>query len=298
VTTSAVTLVLAGILGFFLVSRMLRPVRAITRTAREIEEHNLSRRLDVHGNDELGDLASTLNQTFARLEAAFVREREFTADASHELRTPLAIAQGEATLALREERSGEEYQKSLESISRQISRSSSLINRLLFLARSDDRLELLMTQVDLRALLTEAVGDARVLCEPKSISLQSNVAAAEGSYLVKGDMVRLRELLLNLVDNAVRYTPAEGKITVSLERDESDARISIGDNGIGIAGEHLPNIFKRFYRVDNSRSRAEGGTGLGLAISQRIAEVHGGRIEVESKVGQGSTFTVFLPLDR
>jgi heavy metal sensor kinase len=297
--TAVVTLVLAGILGFFLVSRILRPVQAITKTAREIEENNLSQRLEVRTKDELGDLAATLNQTFARLQAAFERQREFTADASHELRTPLAIAQGEATLALKEARSREEYQKALESISREISRTTVLINRLLFLARSDDRMELAMTEVDLKSLVAEVASDAYVLCEPKGITLKNEVSHRSewlDTFIMQGDPIRLKELLLNLLDNAVRYTPEGGAITLSLKKESGFAMISVQDTGIGIPPEHLPHIFKRFYRVDKSRSRVEGGVGLGLAISQQIAQMHGGRIEVESEVGVGSTFTVFLPL--
>ncbi len=295
--TAVVTLVMAGILGYFLVSRMLEPVQEITRSAKEIEEKNLSRRLPVVTRDELGELASTLNQTFARLEAAFVREREFTADASHELRTPLAIAQGEATLALKEKRSRDQYQKALESISDQISRASTLINRLLFLARSDDRLELVVSRVNLESLLTEAAADARVLCEPKKIALQWEPPAGE-EFSVSGDLGRLRELFLNLLENAVRYTPEGGSITIGLRQEGGYAKVSVRDTGIGIAPEHLPRIFERFYRVDKSRSRAEGGAGLGLAICKHIAEMHRGKIEVESRVGVGSTFTVFLPTSK
>jgi len=291
-----ITLILAGILGYFLVSRMLQPVQSITRIAREIEENNLSRRLKVEADDELGRLAKTLNQTFSRLEAAFSREREFTADASHELRTPLAIAQGEATLALKEERSREEYQKALESISRQLTRTSSLINRLLFLARSDDRLELVLTEIDLNRLLSETAQDARILCEPKVIALHCETPDTTGDVKVKGDIVRLRELLLNLLENAVRYTPEGGIITLTIRQDDDFALISVSDTGIGISPEHLPRIFERFYRVDKSRSRTEGGAGLGLAICRRITEVHGGHIEVESIVGKGTIFTVFLPI--
>ncbi len=294
--TAVVTLILAGILGFFLVSRMLQPVQSITRTAREIEENNLSRRLEVEADDELGSLAKTLNQTFSRLEAAFIREREFTADASHELRTPLAIAQGEATLALKEDRSREEYQKALESISHQLTRTSSLINRLLFLARSDDRLELVLTEINLNILLSETAQDARILCEQKHLNLCWEPSENNNTVRVKGDIVRLRELFLNLLDNAIRHTPEGGVITLAIHQIDNLARISVSDTGIGIPVEHLPHIFERLYRVDKSRSRADGGAGLGLAISRRITEVHGGHIEVVSEAGKGSTFTVLLPL--
>jgi len=186
----------------------------------------------------------------------------------------------------------------LESISRQIARTSSLINRLLFLARSDDRLELVLTDLDMKSVVNEACADAQILCEPKNIVLQCKIPEIPEKLTVRGDNVRLRELLLNLLDNAVHYTPSGGRILLSLAQDGDYASIAVTDNGVGVPKEHLSRIFERFYRVDKSRARSEGGVGLGLAISRRIAEVHGGRIEVESEVGVGSTFTIFLPLKK
>jgi len=161
--TAGVTLVLAGILGFFLVKRMLKPIRNITQTAQDIEENNLSRRLDVWSNDELGKLAATLNQMFERLEQSFSREHQFTADVSHELRTPLAIAQGEATLSLQQERSAEEYRRTIETISRENANLSNIINRLLFLAQSDSGQTLPLEDIGLKSLLMELSSDAEIL---------------------------------------------------------------------------------------------------------------------------------------
>jgi signal transduction histidine kinase len=228
-----------------------------------------------------------------RLQRAFDRERRFTTDASHEMRTPLSVIQGEATLALSKERSKEEYQRSLELISQEASHMISVVSKLLGLAEVDaGRESLNFEEVSLKELLTELASDIRVLCEDKSICFQLQ---APDAIIVKGDRVKLRQLFLNLLDNAIRHTPQGGSIFVSLNKQGDSAYVSVRDTGVGISEEHLPHIFERFYRVDKSRSRSEGGAGLGLSICQRIAELHGGKIEVESKVGEGSTFTVLLP---
>jgi heavy metal sensor kinase len=288
------TLFLAACLGVILVRRMLKPVNAMAKTAREIQEKDLSRRIEVKTEDELGQLAQTLNQTFGRLQSAFERERQFTADASHELRTPLAIVQGEASLALAKERSNEEYRKSLQAISEKISQMSSTINKLLELARADSGKENLSpVNLDLNSLLSEIASDIEVLCEEKS--LKFTLALAD-RLQVTGDKIKLRELFLNLLDNAIRYTPAGGRIVLSANKSEGMARVAVNDSGIGIPKKHLPHIFERFYRVNKTRSGADGGTGLGLAICKHIVEGHHGRIEVESQEEVGSTFSVFLPL--
>lgn len=287
------TLILAGLLSFLLTRKALQPVDAITKAAREIEEKDLSRRIKVRSKDELGQLAETLNQMLERLQRAFDRERRFTTDASHEMRTPLSVIQGEATLALSKERSKEEYQRSLELISQEASHMISVVSKLLGLAEVDaGRESLNFEEVSLKELLTELASDIRVLCEDKSICFQLQ---APDAIIVKGDRVKLRQLFLNLLDNAIRHTPQGGSIFVSLNKQGDSAYVSVRDTGVGISEEHLPHIFERFYRVDKSRSRSEGGAGLGLSICQRIAELHGGKIEVESKVGEGSTFTVLLP---
>jgi len=288
-----VALVLASLLGYFLIKRSLHPVQVMASTARKIEERNLDKRLDVHGDDELGQLAATLNHMLTRLEGAFNRERQFIADASHELRTPLAVVQGEATLALKKERNIEEYQKSLETISQETERLSSTLKRLLFLARDESIKQLEFEEVNLKGLLAEVASDIEMLCEEKTLHFQLHV---QDNLIIKGDEVSLRELFLNLLDNAIRYTPQGGDVSLTLGRKGNNAYVAVKDTGAGIPEEHLKHIFKRFYRVDKSRSRSEGGAGLGLSICQRIVEFHYGTIEVESKVGEGSTFSVLLPL--
>jgi len=275
-------------------SRVLKPVERIRQTAQEIGESDLSRRIEVDSEDELGRLASTLNQMIGRLETAFSRQRQFTADASHELRTPLAIVQAESTLALRKKRTQEDYRKSLELISQETAHMSAIVGKLLYLARTDaGKDQVNFERINLKELLTELSSDVEVLAREKG--LEFKLAPLE-DLTIEGDKVKLEQLFLNLLENAIRYTPRGGSISASVVREGKTAVIAIKDTGIGILKEHIPHIFERFYRVDKARSRAEGGAGLGLAICQHIAQVHSGKIEVESQVGKGSTFSAFLPL--
>jgi heavy metal sensor kinase len=291
-----VVLIMAGIGGLFLASRVLKPVEQITHAAQQITESDLSRRIPVNTNDELGNLASTLNGMFGRLEAAFNRQRQFTADASHELRTPLAIMQAEATLSLSKERDAADYRKSLETISQESAYMNSVIGKLLFLARSDAGKEQLnFEDVELRELVTTLSTNIEALAADKGIKFTVD---AQQDMIVSGDKTKLRQLFINLLENAVRYTPADGSISVSMTGQENNAVAKISDTGIGIPPEHLPHIFERFYRVDKARARAEGGVGLGLAIAKYITESHNGTIEVQSETGKGTTFTITLPLKK
>jgi heavy metal sensor kinase len=287
-------LALAAAGGIFLARRALKPVDDITQTAQEIEESDLSRRINVNTKDELGRLAATLNAMIGRLERAFQRQKQFTSDASHELRAPLAVIEAESSLALQKERPPNDYRQSLETISKEAKQMSSLIDQMLILARADAGKEQWdFTQVDLGKLINDISADIEILCQEKGLSFQLGHTE---NLMVQGDEAGLRELFMNLLDNAVRYTPSPGTVSVSLRREGQMAVVAITDTGVGIPAEDMPLIFERFYRVDKSRSRTEGGSGLGLAISQHIAEAHGGKIEVESKVGAGSTFSLWLPL--
>jgi len=287
-------IVLAGLGGLFLADRVLRPVERITKTAQKIEGSDLSQRIDVKTDDELGRLAVTLNEMIGRLEESFSRQRQFTADASHELRTPLAIMQAEATLALSKERAPDDYRKALETISQESDYMSSVIGKLLFLARSDAGKEQLnFEDVDLKELIIGLAANIEAFAQDKGIKFTVDT---KDDVNVSGDKVKLRQLFTNILENAVRYTPADGKISISLLEKESNAVVSISDTGIGIPPEHLPHIFERFYRVDKARARADGGVGLGLAIAKIIAESHKGKIQVESEVGKGTTFIVSIPV--
>jgi heavy metal sensor kinase len=288
------TLLVAGAGGLFLARRVLRPVQHIADTARNIGETDLSRRIAVNTRDELGQLAATLNQMIERLEKAFNRQREFTGDASHELRTPLAVIQAESTLALQRARSVKEYQASLASIAEEADHMGRIIDQLLALARADSGSDQASFQeLDLNEPVREVAADMDILSRDRSLQLELLLG---DPVLVRGDHGLLRQLLLNLVGNAMRYTPPGGKISIVTAAVNGRARLAVSDTGQGIPAEHLPHIFDRFYRADKARSRSEGGSGLGLAICKQVAELHGGEIEVESRVGQGSTFTFSLPL--
>jgi signal transduction histidine kinase len=202
--------------------------------------------------------------------------------------------QAEATLALSKERTEADYRKSLETISQESTYMSSVIGQLLFLARSDAGKEQLnFEDVDLKDLITALSANVEALATDKGIKFSID---APENLVVNGDKVKLRQLFINILENAVRYTPADGNISVSLVRKDSSALATISDTGIGIPPEHLPHIFERFYRVDKARSRADGGVGLGMAIAKYIAESHKGNITVESEVGKGTTFNVSIPL--
>jgi heavy metal sensor kinase len=291
------TMVAAGGGGVFLARRVLRPVDEMTQKARSIEEHDLSQRIEVKTKDELGRLAFTLNEMIERLEKAFRRQKQFTNDASHELRAPLAIIEAESTLTLHKNRTKNDYRESLKAISQEAQRMSRIVDQLLALARADSGEEKLsLRRVNVSHLVAKSSSDVEMLCRDKGLTYQLGQME---NLVVKGDRAKLRQLLLNILGNAIRYTPRGGKISVSVQREGGAAVVSVSDTGIGIPAEDLPRIFDRFYQVDKARSRIDGGgSGLGLAISKNIAEAHGGRIEVQSEVGKGSIFSIFLPLKR
>ncbi len=292
--SSIFLLVLAGVGAWFMAGRTLKPVERIAAIARGIGESDLSRRIDVESDDELGRLATTLNGMIGRLEEAFLKERRFVADASHELRTPLAVIQAETSLALEKPRSQDEYRRSLEMVAQEVGYMSEMVGKLLVLARSDAGFEPLnFEDVNIADLLGELSQDVEALAQEKGLKL--GLGPMDG-LTVRGDRVRLRQMFLNILDNALRYTPAGGTITGSIVRKDNQAVASVRDTGAGIAEEHLPFIFDRFYRADKVRTDGEGGTGLGLSIAASIAKMHGGAIEVESEVGGGTTFRILLPL--
>ena len=296
--TTPVTVLIAGVAGFFLVRCALRPIDVITRNARGIQAKNLNLRIPDTGNDELGKLSKVLNQTLDRVQKAFENERNFAADASHGLKTPLAIMQGEATLALSGGRTREEYQNTLISISTEISRLSSTIDRLLNLEGMDnDSSFLKFKTVNLNNLMSDIAEDIAILCETKGLNFNINGLESENAILIKGDVTKLRELFLNLADNAIKFTGKGGDVTLSLDCQRDFARIALKDTGIGISAEHIHNIFDRFYRAGESADETIPRAGLGLSLCKKIAEVHGGKIEVESIEGVGSTFTVLLPVE-
>jgi heavy metal sensor kinase len=283
-------LAVAGAGGYVLAGRALAPVGQIVRTAAEISETDLSRRLPVEKKDELGRLATTFNALIERLQRAFERQRQFTADASHELRTPLAIIRAVTTQQLMQPRTAEVYERALRQIDDASGYMARLVNHLLVLARADaGQVRLEREGLNLAELLENVAGQVGE-ATGRSIPVRAGAAVP-----VNGDPVRLTELFLNLLENAAKYTPPEGTVQVRVEEIPGAARVIVEDTGMGIPAEYLPHIFERFYRVDRARAREEGGTGLGLAISRWIAEAHGGGIEAASEPGRGTTMTVILP---
>jgi heavy metal sensor kinase len=266
----------------------------MVQTADQITAARLDRRIDVrHSDDELGRLARTLNGMIARLERSFEEIRRFTADAAHELRTPIAVLRNEAEVALRMPREPERYRAVLEDQLEELERLSRLADRLLFLCRGDAGLLAIAREpVALRDVAEDVVEHMRVVAEAKGVTLDSEGGAP---CLVRGDEDQLRRLLFNLVDNAIKFTPARGIVTVETTGRDAEARIIVADSGIGIPPEHLPHVFQRFYRVDPTGGPDMGGSGLGLAIARSIAEAHGGAIAIESTVGVGTRIILTLP---
>jgi len=289
-----VTLVVASAGGVFIASRALAPVDKLTRVAQRISAEDLSQRLDLDlPDDELGRLARTFDDMLARLDTSFRQQRQFTADASHELRTPLTAIKGQVEVALSKDREPDDYRDVLQSVNAETDRLIRLVGSLLTLARADTgKLAVTLEAVNIAELVEGAVEHVRPTVLERGLDLQ--LAAGEPAQL-RADEGLLLQLLLNLLDNATKYTPSGGTISIGWAAIGSQVTISVGDNGPGIAPEQLPHIFDRFYRVDTARSRAEGGFGLGLSISKWIAEAHGGTISATSTAGQGTTFTVTLP---
>ena len=287
--------VAASMLGvWFLAGRALRPVDAITLTAQRIAAGDLTQRIQTRSKDEIGRLASTFNDMIARLETSFRQIRQFSADASHELRTPLTIIKGETELALRKPRSPEMYREALESNLEEIDRMNRIVEELLFLSRADlGEIKVASDPVQLESLIQEVQQQAIVLGQDRQV--ETTLGRVEPAQVL-GDEWRLREMLLNLVDNAVKYSRHTGTVQLSLVRDGNMACLSVRDHGIGISPEEQGHIFDRFYRTDAARAHFQKGTGLGLSICKWIAEAHHGRIQVESILGQGSCFTILLPL--
>jgi heavy metal sensor kinase len=282
--------------GYWMSTRALAPVDQITRAAQNITGHDLSTRVEVpQTGDEMQRLAETMNAMLRRIESAFLRITHFTADASHELRTPVALIRTQAELALRKSRSATEYREALEEILTESEHTSRLIENLMLLARADAGTEALkLERLDAAELAKSVFARGRTLAEAKSVKWNDEIS--NGAVWIQADALALSRLLLILIDNSVKYTPANGQIRVGVRGNNGSAVIEVQDTGIGISAEDLPHIFERFYRADKARSRESGGAGLGLSIGQWIAKAHGGEITVQSSPGGGSVFRVRIPV--
>jgi heavy metal sensor kinase len=295
-TTVPIVLFLSGGLGYILARKALAPMERLRLSTEEITADRLDRRLPViNPQDELGRLTETFNAMISRLERSFAEIRRFTADASHELRTPLTAIRTEVEVALAKPLGLTEHQQLLGSILEECDRLTRLTDQLLALAREDVRAaRQAQERIDLVALVGEVAETMRPLADAKGLHVR---VEASGVAAVCGDPARLREVFFNLIDNGIKYTPEGGEVGVRVDHNGLEAAVTVRDTGIGIPPEHVPHVFDGFYRVDKARSRAEGGTGLGLSIASSIVAAHGGRIELASTPGQGTTCTVRLPME-
>ena len=293
--TVAICFVLALAAGHFISVRILKPIREITWTARSIEVERLGKRLDVpHARDELSELAQTFNRMLDRLQEGFLQQQRFVSDASHELRTPLTVILGYSDML---SRWGREDRNTLDegitAIRSEAENMQQLIEKLLFLARADQKRQAVNKEpVDFAALLADTMEKMQTVTTSHEVTLGTNDPA-----LVNGDPVLLRQLLRVFLENSLKYTPEGGHIRVSSvgTADGSRVMVTIADDGIGIAPEHQPRIFDRFYRVDSSRTKETGGSGLGLSIARWIAERHDIRISLRSAVNEGTSITLAIP---
>ncbi len=287
-----IVLIFGAIGSYWLAARAFHPIARLTRTTQYIKAGNLQQRVPVpRARDEVFALAQTLNEMIERLEESFTRQRRFVADASHELRTPVAAIRSMTDLALSQELTQQKYVILFENINTESERLGHLISDLLALARSDEgKIHLEYEPVRLDRLVEAVVANAEMLANERSITIQ---VQAQKAITILGDEARLIQAVMNLLDNAILYTNTGGQVTVTLEEKDAQIYLSVHDTGIGIAPEHLSHIFERFYRVDQARIRTEGNSsGLGLAIVEWVVKAHGGWINVESRPGHGSTFTI------
>ncbi len=289
----AVCVAVAG--GFVLVRRSLAPVARMAATAEAITQHNLGERLpEVDSGDELERLAVSLNLMISRLEAAIDGSKQFVADASHELRTPLTVMRGELESLAQDGQLPGEAREALGSVLEEVLRLAEIVEGLFALSRLDaGEAHAPWQRFDLGELAATTAGQMSLLAEDKHVSV---ACESHPGVIVEGDRARLKQVIVNLLDNAIKYTPGGGHVSLSVKREGGCAILEVADDGIGIPAEALPHVFKRFYRVDGSRTRAQGGAGLGLSIVESICTAHAARVEVSSVPGNGSTFRMLAPL--
>jgi len=289
-----ITFFISNLGGFFIFSRGLRNILFLSKELKNFTANELYKRVPVpKSNDEIRELFESINIMMASLEKSFAQIRQFSADASHELRTPLTIIKGEIEVALRSERTIEEYQDTLVSILEEIDRMSRIVEDLLLIAKADAK-EIIIEKkkIKLNDILNELCEQLSIFAEAKNVELHyENLPDVE----VFADPLRLRQVFTNIIENAIKYNVNGGKVYVAIEEDEHNFIVKVRDTGIGIKKEDIDKIFDRFYRADKSRKREIGGAGLGLSICKWIIESHGGYIKVESEYGSGSTFSIFLP---
>ncbi|HEX4202758.1 MAG TPA: ATP-binding protein [Ktedonobacteraceae bacterium] len=283
----------AGVLAIMLSGTILKPVRALTRAARQLEQGNLTQRVQVRRQDEIGDLAHAFDTMADSLEREEHLRRQLLSNVAHELRTPLTTIR--AYLEALQDQVITPDSAVIASIYEEAMLLSRLVTDLQDLALAEaGQLRLQRVPIALEDVITKAINALSLQAENKKISISANIAS--DLPLVEADAQRIGQILRNLLSNAIKYTPERGEVRVSAQAMQKEVQVSVRDNGVGIAAKHLPSIFKHFYRADTSRTRETGGSGLGLAIVEQLVQAHGGRITVESSVGQGTCFIFTLPM--
>jgi len=287
-------IVLGGVSIYFLSRKMLKPVDRVSSLAARISSTNLKERINHQGpDDEIKRLADTFDGMLERLETAFQSQKQFVQDASHELRTPIAIAQTNIeVLEMDDKATIKDYERLKDILKMNLERMSTLSEKLLLLSEAEQG-KTSRAAVDIAPLLAETISELETKAQEKNIHLTTD--HVDKNIPVSGDALRLKQVFMNLIDNAIKYNKPGGEVRTSARVDDTKVVIEVKDNGIGISQSDQRRVFERFYRVDKSRSRAQGGSGLGLAIVKKIVEEHGGAVSVESSLGEGSTFRVTLP---
>jgi heavy metal sensor kinase len=288
-------LLISALGGYLILTRALRPVKEVVQTARRITAEDLSLRIQSKNRkDEIGQLITTFNQMISRLERSVQQIKQFSGDASHDLKTPLTVIRGEIEIALRKDRRPEGYKKTLSTVYEEAKKLEILIDNLLFLSRIDTRdYPFLLKETPLDEIVLNVFEKLEQMAAQKKLSYMIGKMDAA---VVTGDMVLLNRLVMNLLDNAVKYTPPGKTVEISLKKTKEKVQLIVRDTGIGIPPESLPYIFDRFYRVDRARTHSRGGSGLGLSIAKRIVDIHRADIKITSKIDQGTTVRVSFPL--
>jgi heavy metal sensor kinase len=286
--------VLAGTISLLLAKATLGQVDQMVDTIRQVTEKNMDIRIGVpDSRDEIKKLADSLNDMLARLENSFESQKKFIEDVTHEIKTPLSIMRGEIEYYLEKNPTGEEYKTLLRSNIEEVNRITKIVEDLLLLARFDTHvMQLEMKDIDISILAKEIAEIFAILAQQKSIEL---VIDAPEKIIISGDRNKLNRLFMNILDNAIKYTPVGGTIRISVKGEDGNVNISVSDSGIGISEENIQNIFNRFYRVD--KGYESSGYGLGLCIARSIVEAHQGHIDVQSVLGKGTEFKVTLPVE-
>ncbi|MFC1808686.1 sensor histidine kinase [Candidatus Omnitrophota bacterium] len=291
-----VMLFLISLLGWSLVVKILQPITDIRRAAEAITHRDMSKRVgQTLADEEIVALVDAFNDMISRLEKSFQYIQEFSYDVAHELRTPLAIIRGEAEVALRRERSAEEYKRALGVCMEETGHMLKMVEDLLLLTKLEYQADAIEFEpLDLNKFMTEVHEQSKLLVAEKETAI--SLALPKRSQVIQANKIHLRRLFFNLIDNAIKFTPSKGRIDLCISYENKQARISVADNGVGIADKDLPKLMKRFFHRENTEVPSEAGHGLGLSLVHYIAKAHQGGVEVKSMLGHGSTFTIILPL--